>query len=143
MLIQLRLLKGRRNRGTPPALSLNELITTIDLASRPKIKFTERRDVPSFCLIKLILELAFMDETFAMPWIRGHRGLWGTRIPARLKSVPFEGPRIGWRSLFSTVPSAISQGRSMPHLSWPRSSTRWRRGIAAGKILWHEGNLGI
>ncbi|ERF72618.1 hypothetical protein EPUS_05672 [Endocarpon pusillum Z07020] len=48
MLITLRLLKGRRNRGNPPL-----------------IKFLERQDVPSFCLIKVICGLALKDKAFA------------------------------------------------------------------------------
>ena len=90
MLIQLRLLKNRRNRGNPSVPLLNELTTTTDLVPRPKIKFTERRDVPSFCLIKAILGLAFKDDAFASQWIRDPRDIWGVRIPARLQSVPIE-----------------------------------------------------
>jgi hypothetical protein len=60
------------------------------LAARPKIKFTERRETPSFCLIKAILGVAFRDMAFASRWIRDPQDIYDTEIPARLESVPIE-----------------------------------------------------
>ncbi|KAK5409142.1 hypothetical protein LTR90_009265 [Exophiala xenobiotica] len=82
MLIRLRLLKGRRNRGNPPW-----------------IKFVERRDTPSFCLVKFVLGFAFRDSAFASPRIRDPIDLWNIKIPDRLKSVPIE-----WAPQWESVP---------------------------------------
>jgi len=52
------------------------------------IKIVERRDTPSFCLLKGILGLAFADRAFASPWIQDPEDLWSVKIPKRLQSVP-------------------------------------------------------
>ena len=102
MLVQLRLLKGRRNRGNP-SVSLPPIAHTIvastDESIRPKIKFTERRDVPSFCLIKVILAQAFKDNAFASKWISEPDDIYNIQIPDRLKSVPIE-----WAENWRTAP---------------------------------------
>lgn len=63
------------------------------------IKFTERRDTPSFCLIKAILALAFKDEAFASKWICDPEDLYNIQIPDRLQSVPIE-----WAQEWKEVP---------------------------------------
>jgi hypothetical protein len=58
--------------------------------SRPKIKFTERRNTPSFYLIKAILGLAFRDMAFVSKWIRDPQDIYNVDISNRLQSVPIE-----------------------------------------------------
>ena len=45
------------------------IVASTNQSIRPKIKFTERRDVPSFCLVKVILAQAFKDRACASKWI--------------------------------------------------------------------------
>jgi len=52
------------------------------------IKFTERHDALSFCLIKAICALALKDEAFRSRWIRTPEDIYKTEIPENLKSVP-------------------------------------------------------
>ena len=52
------------------------------------IKFTERHDALSFCLIKAICALALKDGAFRSRWIRTPEDIYKTEIPENLKSVP-------------------------------------------------------
>ena len=54
------------------------------------IKIVERRDTPSFYLLKFILGLAFHNSAFESPRIRDPMDLWTIRILSRLKSVLIE-----------------------------------------------------
>ncbi len=63
------------------------------------IKFKERQDVPSFCLIKAICGLAFKDRAFASEWIREPEDFYKIKIPNRLNSVPIE-----WAADWQEVP---------------------------------------
>jgi Protein of unknown function (DUF3435) len=52
------------------------------------IKFTERYDALSFCLIKAICALALKDGAFRSRWIRTPEDIYKTEIPDNLQSVP-------------------------------------------------------
>ena len=63
------------------------------------IKFVERQDVPSFCLIKIICGLAHRDGAFASEWIREPKDIYSIKIPDRLESVPIE-----WAAEWQRIP---------------------------------------
>lgn len=66
---------------------------------RPVVKFVERRDTPCFCLVKLIIGLAWHDRAFASDWIQDPSDLWKIKIPRRLNAVPIE-----WATEWKDVP---------------------------------------
>jgi hypothetical protein len=72
---------------------------TDNVCYRPIIKIVERRDTPSFCLLKFILGMIFKDMPFNSPWIQDPMDLWSTKIPSRRKSVPIE-----WAPKWMNVP---------------------------------------
>ena len=84
MLIQLWLLKGRRNRDNPSG-SLAKLRSVVT--------------PPSFCLIIAILALAFRDIAFASKWVRDHQDIYSVDIPDRLRPMP-----IRWAENWKKVP---------------------------------------
>ena len=69
--------------------------STVDLRSNLPSAGTLR----AFCLIKVILGLAFRDKAFASKWICDPRDIWDVAIPDRLKSVPIE-----WAKEWMNIP---------------------------------------
>lgn len=65
-------------------------MSDITYQTKSIIKFAERRDVPSFCMIKIILALAFADGAFASPHISKAEDIYNIKIPDRLEPVLIE-----------------------------------------------------
>ena len=57
--------------------------------ARPKIKFLERHDSPSFCLIKAVCALALMDGAFSSSDIKTSKDLYPPAgVPGHLNAIP-------------------------------------------------------
>ncbi|KAI9763720.1 MAG: hypothetical protein M1839_006318 [Geoglossum umbratile] len=91
MTVTLRIMKGKRNKGSPP-----------------KFVFHERDDNLAFCPILHVLGLAFADDAFASEWINCPEDLQTFQVPSHLQSLPLQ-----WKESMLEIPvfrRAVSEG---------------------------------